>query len=129
MRPSPAISHSAGLTIILPGLEVVGADGRRRFVPDPVATAKGCQRGIGDRDALRDELFVDADQIARQRSTHSRIWSRYGSAFSARSIRGTVGLPALSTVRTAPREICKARAIWGIPWPFARKLKIAVRSP
>jgi hypothetical protein len=29
-----------------------------------MAPAKGRQRGIGDRDAMRDELFMDPDQIA-----------------------------------------------------------------
>ena len=66
---------------------------------------------------LRDELFVDADQIAaaafNPRLTHSTIWSRYGSAFSGRSIRGTVGLPALSTIRTAPLEICRRNSLAG----------------
>ena len=46
------------------GREVVVADGRRRRVADAVAPAKGRERGIGDRDALRDELLVHADQIA-----------------------------------------------------------------
>ena len=81
------------------------ARGRRSSTP--CATSSSCTR----------------TRLPRQRSTHSRICSRYGSAFSARSIRGTVGLPAVSTVRTAPREICRARAIWRIPWPFACKLK------
>jgi hypothetical protein len=49
---------------LLRGREVVVADRHRRGVSDGMPPAKGRQRGIGDRDALGDELFVDADQIA-----------------------------------------------------------------
>ncbi len=49
---------------LLRGREVVVADGRRRLVADRMATTKGRQRGVGEGDALLDELLVDADQIA-----------------------------------------------------------------
>ena len=49
---------------LLRGLKIVVAHGRRWLEPDAVAPAKRCQRRVGDRDALRDELLVDAHQIA-----------------------------------------------------------------
>jgi len=49
---------------LLPGLKVVLPHGRCRLVPNPVSPTKRGKRGIGNVDALRDQLFVHADQIA-----------------------------------------------------------------
>jgi len=49
---------------LLGGREIVVAHGRRRDMSDRVPPAKGGQRGVGHHHALRDELLVDADQIA-----------------------------------------------------------------
>ena len=49
---------------LLRRLEIVVADGRRRLVPDAMPPAKGRQRGVGNRDALGDELLMDTRQIA-----------------------------------------------------------------
>ena len=115
---------------LLRGREVVVADGRRRGVADPMAPAKGGQRRVGDRDALRDELFVDADQIAAAAIDPLENLLAVGlRLFGAVNPRHRRGARSVRTVRTVPREICRARAIWRMPWPFACKLRIAVRSP
>ena len=44
--------------------EVIVAHGHRRRVPDRMSPAKSGERRVRDGHALRDELFVDADQIA-----------------------------------------------------------------
>src|SRR5450756_1105309 len=57
----------------------------------------------------------------------SRICSRYGSAFSARWISGTVVEFARSTVRTVCRDTCSTWAISRLLTPFALSSRIAVR--
>ena len=87
---------------LLRRVEVVVPDGHRRRVSDAVATAKRRERRIRERDALRDELIVDPHQIAAAAIDPLEDLIAVRLTFSARSIRGTVGVPALRTIRTAP---------------------------
>src|SRR5271157_342496 len=57
----------------------------------------------------------------------SRICSRYGSAFSARWISGTLVELERSTLRTGSRDNRSACAIWCLLAPFALSSRIAVR--
>jgi len=63
----PADRRAMGRGIVLhllPDREVVLADGRRWRMADPMAPAKRRERRVGDRDTLRDQLLVDANEIA-----------------------------------------------------------------
>src|SRR5712692_6289756 len=62
-----------------------------------------------------------------QEIKRSRICCRYGSAFSARWIFGTLVEFDRSTLRTVSRDNCSTRAISRLVTPFALSSRIAVR--
>src|ERR1035437_1029278 len=62
-----------------------------------------------------------------QEVKRSRICCRWGSAFSARWISGTLVEFDCSTLRTVSRDNCNTRAISRLLTPFALSSRIAVR--